>query len=202
MPRKVDKEKKKAEILFAALKVFARKGFYKTKIEDIARELGIGKGTIYEYFRTKEELLGRGFELLFQEMDLTIDKLCRQPLPPVKKLEILIDFSIEEFVRFGEGLTNVLMDFWAEGIRSNHPDIVGSIDLKKIYRSYREKIARIIREGIKKGEFRPCHPEHESSILIASLDGLMLQWIMDPELFTLRKMRNFLKKHFLNSLKK
>ena len=50
------KEERRAEILQAAGKVFYLKGFEKTKIEDIAKEAGIGKGTVYEYFESKQQL--------------------------------------------------------------------------------------------------------------------------------------------------
>lgn len=201
MARKVDKEKKKEEIILAALKVFAQKGFYKTKIADIAAEAGIGKGTIYEYFRTKEEILGKGFEFLFKEMDTQATEFVYANIPPSRKLETLIKSVIEEFLKFGEGLVKVLMDFWAEGIRSNHPDILGSIDLKTFYDKFRNIIASIIQEGIDKGEFIKCNPIWEASLLIASMDGLMLQWITYPGIFSLEEMEKMIIDHFLGYLK-
>ena len=62
----VDKELKKQDILVAALKVFARQGIAKTKMIDIAIEAGIGKGTIYEYFRSKEEVIRESFQAFLQ----------------------------------------------------------------------------------------------------------------------------------------
>ncbi len=50
------KEDKRIDILLAASRVFYLKGFEGTKIEDVAKEAGIGKGTVYEYFRSKQEL--------------------------------------------------------------------------------------------------------------------------------------------------
>lgn len=50
------KEKRQTEIIKAAMKVFGEHGFYRGKVEDIAREAGIGKGTIYEYFGSKKEI--------------------------------------------------------------------------------------------------------------------------------------------------
>lgn len=47
---------KRELIVDAALKVFAKRGFYSAKIEEIAQEAGVGKGTVYEYFRSKEQL--------------------------------------------------------------------------------------------------------------------------------------------------
>ncbi|MGJ0846837.1 transcriptional regulator, TetR family [Tissierella praeacuta DSM 18095] len=54
------KEKRRTEIIEASMKVFSECGFYHGKVEDIAKEAGIGKGTVYEYFGSKKEI--------FQEM--------------------------------------------------------------------------------------------------------------------------------------
>ena len=56
MPKIVDKEAKKLDIVHAALKEFARRGVANTKMADIATAAGIGKGTIYEYFKDKNEM--------------------------------------------------------------------------------------------------------------------------------------------------
>lgn len=52
----ISKEQRRIQILEAAVKVFSEKGISKTKIEDIAKQAEIGKGTIYEYFDSKEDL--------------------------------------------------------------------------------------------------------------------------------------------------
>lgn len=202
MARQVDKEKKKEEIILAALKVFAEKGFYKTTIADISKEAGIGKGTVYEYFRTKEEILGKGFEFLAQGLNSFMDELENKEISPLGKIQCLIENTFTEFTKFGDGLLKVIMDFWAEGVKSNHPDILGFIDLKNFYQRYREMIAKIIQEGIEEGEFRSCNAVMEASILIASMDGLTLQWIMDPELCTIEDLTNSIISHFTTYLRK
>ena len=57
MPTRVTKSEKRTRIINAALAVFSRDGFQNAKIEDIARTADIGKGTLYEYFSSKDELL-------------------------------------------------------------------------------------------------------------------------------------------------
>ena len=56
-PKIVDKEKRKKEIIDATLKLFSQKGYEATSMSQIAELAGIGKGTIYEYFESKEELI-------------------------------------------------------------------------------------------------------------------------------------------------
>ncbi|MFQ5541718.1 MAG: TetR/AcrR family transcriptional regulator, partial [Candidatus Binatia bacterium] len=56
MPIIVDKDRKRREILQAAMQVFAREGYHRARIEAVAEEAGIGKGTVYEYFKSKTDL--------------------------------------------------------------------------------------------------------------------------------------------------
>ncbi len=60
MARKKDDEKRK-NILESATKVFASKGFYNAKIQDVAAEAGVAHGTVYLYFRNKDDLLSAIF---------------------------------------------------------------------------------------------------------------------------------------------
>ncbi len=69
MARKADPEKK-ANIIGAAILVFAQKGYAATRIIDVAREAGIGKGTIYEYFSSKEDLFFSVFQQVMQETEI------------------------------------------------------------------------------------------------------------------------------------
>lgn len=86
-PRDPDLEaRRKAQILDTAAKVFAGFGFAATDVQVIADRLGVGKGTVYRYFPTKEALffatVGRGLQELTDEMDA----LMAQPLDPVDML--------------------------------------------------------------------------------------------------------------------
>src|SRR5260370_42216817 len=65
MPR-VKTSSKKEEILEAASGVFADREFHEVLIDDVAAQAGVGKGTVYRYFRTKEELY---FETILQAFD-------------------------------------------------------------------------------------------------------------------------------------
>ncbi|NLL52164.1 MAG: TetR/AcrR family transcriptional regulator [Peptococcaceae bacterium] len=69
----MSREEKKNEILRAAGQVFFSKGFEKTKIEDVAKQAGIGKGTVYEYFESKLQLFEEMIAYYHQDI---IDSLC------------------------------------------------------------------------------------------------------------------------------
>jgi len=59
-------------ILDAALRVFAQKGFYNTKVSEVAREAGVADGTIYNYFKSKDDILIMLFE---ERMDWILERL-------------------------------------------------------------------------------------------------------------------------------
>ena len=68
-----DRQKnRREEIIEAALNIFYQKGFYSMKIEEVAQAAGIGKGTVYEYFRSKEELMAAAIEFEFSELEQKI----------------------------------------------------------------------------------------------------------------------------------
>lgn len=199
-PKIVDKEAKKLEIIHAAVKVFSKKGMVKAKMADIAETAGIGKGTIYEYFRSKEDIFAAGFKIFFQDMEKEIESALKSTENPVEQLKILIRLSFTGFLQHGAEMAAIMMDFWAEGIRNKDEKILSAIDLKKIYHEYRIIIQSILNNGIEKGIFRQMDTLHTASFLIGALDGVMLQWIMDHNVIDLEKMTDSVIDTVLNGI--
>lgn len=84
------REKMRATILQKSLLYFARNGFAGTKIGDLSRSIGIGQGTIYVYFDSKEELYKEIFEITKYEKELKeMELLTKLPLPAREKIKQL-----------------------------------------------------------------------------------------------------------------
>ncbi len=200
MPKIIDKKEKKYKILHAAIKEFADKGFREAKISGIAKNAGIGKGTIYEYFKSKDELIFNSFYLFMDEINTTIAKKIYNIFDPLEKLKAFfnawIDFLDSPFMDFME----VILDFWAEGIKNKQKDI--RIDLKTMYQEYRLMIQNLLDDCIVEKEFRKIDTHLTSSIIIGALDGLMLQWIVDKDVFDLKKAIKSLGGMVIDSLKR
>jgi AcrR family transcriptional regulator len=202
MPRIVDKVAKKAEILQVAMQVFAKKGVVKTKMIDIATAAGIGKGTIYEYFSSKEDIFSEAYTTVFQSMEKSLIEAVNSLEDPIDKLRRLVDLSLQHFITESREFIGIMMDFWAEGIRRKDQHIIDLISLHEMYSKYRKLIAGILTEGIEKGQFRNMDTHSMSAILIGSLDGLLLQWIMDQDLFDTKQLANTFMDVFLNGITK
>jgi len=200
MPRIVDKETKKMEILHAAMKVFARNGVVKTKMIDVATEAGVGKGTIYEYFRSKEEIFTSAFTMIFDHMESQIIEVLAREEDPVVQLKLLVDTTIKESMHGGGEFAEIIMEFWAEGVRNKDENVLAVIDLKKIYSKYRSMLKVILKNGIDKGVFKKMDTNHLSAVLIAALDGIYLQWILDRKAINISKVSKVLLDSFIEGI--
>ncbi len=183
-PRLVDKKEKKKALLMAARRVFARKGFTATKIDDVAKEAEIGKGTVYEYFRSKDDI----FFALYEEMKIELHERIFEldnELPPREKLRNLVMSALLAFEHWRD-FGYILLDFWAmhkNGASTN-------IRFDEIYDEARTRLSALIREGIRTGDFKKVNSVETASALIAIFDGLLLQWIFNPRSFSARTIGN------------
>lgn len=196
-PKIVDREVKREEILEAALTAFARKGFSNTRIEDVSEEAGIAKGLVYRYFKNKDELF---FALYDQVRKKFHEKIFRGMNEQLTASEALTRFIIQTLKAFEEWqeFAVVLLDFWSEHRRAK------SIQLKfsEIYNISRRAIAGIIQKGVKQGELSAIDPEIGASVVIAILDGIMLQRLYDPDMFRKPKFEDKLVKIVMGGLGK
>jgi len=199
VPIIVDKNKKRREILDAAMRVFAREGYHRAKMEAVADEAGIGKGTVYEYFKSKTDL----FLALHDHMRAELDNFYMIELAkvtePVVMLERFIDVAFQTF-RLWEPFFLVFFDFWAEGGRGEQQDLLQT-RLRDAYAESRNDIAAIIAAGVKDGSFRCDDPLLTAANILASLDGLVLQWLCDRNAFDLDAMCKNLTRTTLRSLR-
>lgn len=178
-PAIVDKEAKKEEILSAAAAVFAEKGFSNTKMEDISKRAEIGKGTLYEYFRSKDDLFFALYQNLLNSFHTRIYSSLSPEQTPTEALTAMISATLRAFDEWHDyGM--LLLEFWNEHRRGKFL----KLDFSDVYDKSRSILKNLIEEGIIKGEFAEVDPMVASSTIIAVLDGILLQRIFDPDLYS------------------
>jgi len=198
MPIVVDKHQKRKEILAASMQVFAQKGFHRTRMEEVAAAAHIGKGTIYEYFRSKTDL----FLSLHDHMLAELKEFYSQELQGIEDPpEVLVRFIKAAFETFREWepFFIVFCDFWAEGGRGEHQTLLQS-QLRDAYRQSRTDLALVIEAGIAQRVFRCEDPLLAAEFILACLDGLVLHWLCDRQVFDLDHMCETLTRTILGSL--
>lgn len=186
------KEEKRALIIEAAAKVFARRGFASTLMAEIAIEAGIGKGTLYEYFDSKENLFFAVFEWFVQateaEAKVSISALGGSAS---ERLDALSDSLMSSWAQM-EDMYSLVMEFWSASASSQMRERFKQA-FKNGYSDFRQIVSTLIRDGIERGEFQP-HVDIESvaAALVGTWDALLLQAWFDDDFNPLTAARGFM----------
>jgi len=149
----------------AAIRVFAREGFHRARMETIAHEAGVAVGTIYNYFESKRDVLLAVFEAEFEEQISFFEGLQESGLSvPEQIAQILQDhFSL---LRERTELAQVLLQERfnpGEGFKEK---------LSNFHRKVVERIEALIQEGIDQGWVRPCDPRIIAPALFAIVQSI------------------------------
>jgi TetR/AcrR family fatty acid metabolism transcriptional regulator len=163
---------KRERILRAAVKVFAKNGFYATRVSEVAKAAGVADGTIYLYFKSKDELLVSLFEDRVQRLlSFMAEELPKHEGAPAKLRRVIeMQLGLLEGERdLAEVITVILRQ---------------STKLMKEYAAprfiaYLESIARIVTDGQATGDFRAdVSPHLVARALFGALDGIALTWAL------------------------
>jgi TetR/AcrR family fatty acid metabolism transcriptional regulator len=182
-PKKIDKQEKRQQIILAAMKVFAAKGVRNSRMIDVAGEAGIGKGTIYDYFTNRDDILVAAFHFVMGELEDRIRTELVSDQSSEVRLRSIVRLTYDSLDSFPHEFLQILVDFWAEGIRGSTSNDSPLINLNEIYSRFRHEFIRIIEDGIECGDFREVDASAVASVLMAIIDGLLLQLIVDREAF-------------------
>ncbi|MGH7924688.1 MAG: TetR/AcrR family transcriptional regulator [Candidatus Binatus sp.] len=170
MPKIVDRERQRKTIRTAARRVFARRGVEAAGLVHVARAAGIGRASIYHYYRDKASLVRDLVrDLLAEEESLFADALRNSKGSPLERIENLAGTLTELFAEWA-ALGKMLFDLWASS---------GAM-FKPFFRRIRRDLAGLIVEGQRTGEIdRSLKAEDAATAVIAIIDGLLLQMIVD-----------------------
>jgi AcrR family transcriptional regulator len=190
-PKIVDKAAKRAQITRAAADVFARKGFQGALVEEIADAAGISKGTVYGYFKNKEEL----FYATFQAFQAEIVAECMTAIAAEgsvrDKLKAFLLVTMTQLQAHIE-LFPLTLELWAAASSGSARERF-KVVMENLYREFRTLVAELVQAGKANGEFRTgTDAQAVAAWLVGGLDGLMLQYWFDQSLSIQTWSENFL----------
>jgi len=164
----VDKEQKRRDIALASKAIILQKGIHNLTISAIAKEAGIGKGTFYEYFKSKEELLFELVEILMQAHNGRIEAELAQAECTQEKIKIFADFFYDE--KSGE-LRELYKMF--TGILLLAPQEEMKAFQTECFDYYYVWFEKIIEEGIERGELKPVTRQMTGAVF-ATAKGMFI----------------------------
>ena len=191
MPRKADPSRRDA-ILDAAAAVFARKGYAAARIIEVARAAGVGKGTIYEYFPSKEALFFAVFEAMMRAAGDEVSALAQELEGSFdERMAHLSDRMIQTWLDRLD-VYALVMEFWSATASSPSRDRFKAV-FQEGYRHLRSVVGGLIRDAQRTGEAAPaCDPRQVAAGLLGIWDALLLQAWLDPDFDALAASRGFL----------
>lgn len=173
---------KREAILRAAIRVFAGNGYFNSKVADIARAAGVADGTVYLYFKSKEEILHSIFDRSMEEAIAEVRKQMESISDPREKLRRIANLHLE---RLGDdrdlavvfqvelrGSTKFMEEFSAAG-----------------FAEYLQLIRTTVEEGQERGVFRrELNAKIVAKILFGALDEMATNWILSKRRYKLAPM--------------
>lgn len=179
--RPFDRASKHQLLVESAAEVFATQGFTSTRVADIAQCAGVAKGTVYEYFSSKEELFFAVFEWINQQIRERMVRVLEDDGDPRGQLITLLRTSAEIVAEHRE-LFSMNLDFWAASRGSAFEDLFTTA-CQTQYQEYRTLAAEVIRRGQRDGVFRPqIDADRVATLVVSALDGLGVQCWFDSSI--------------------
>jgi AcrR family transcriptional regulator len=164
---------KRRVILDAAVKVFAREGFYGCRVADIADEAGVAYGLVYHYFRSKDEILDT---LFLERWDLMLEEIARvdaEPSPAREKLAAVAGFIIDSYRHDPDLMKVIIVDV------TRAANSFGLSHLEKIREAY-GLIGGIVESAQQSGELRSdITPTFAAMAFYGAVEQVLSGWIFD-----------------------
>lgn len=163
---------KYSRIIAAATKVFARKGFYKAKVSDIAQEAGVADGTIYIYFNHKDDILISLFEEKMQEVLDNMEKQINSETDPFAKIEKFAFLHLR-LIQDNKDMAEIIQ------VELRQSDKFMKDYHNEKFTQYLDLIGTIIQEGKQKGLFREdVIPGIAKRAFFGALDEMSRFWVL------------------------
>jgi AcrR family transcriptional regulator len=168
-----EKERRRQQIIVAAKRVFSEKGFNKATMEDIAKEAELSPGTLYLYFKNKEELYASLSLRILQYLHIRVTHVNKErSLSPDQKLSALMEAMYDVYDFDPLIIINMFHLQSSETLKNLSESLLEEI--KELSQKSIGAIAKIFEEGMEKGIYIDRHPVALADIFWSMFSGVVL----------------------------
>jgi TetR/AcrR family fatty acid metabolism transcriptional regulator len=167
----VEKNNKYHQILEAAIKVFARQGFHQSTVAQIAREAGVADGTIYLYFKNKDDILVQFFNFKTKQVFDRFRREVDRADSSLAKLGDLVRMHLEEF----QADRDMAIVYQVETHQNSR---LAEAQIKEMSQMYRDIISEIVEQGQQEGTIRKdLYVGLVKRFIIGAVDEVINTWL-------------------------
>ena len=168
---RIEKNNKYNQILEAAVKVFARQGFYQSTIAQIAKEAGVADGTIYLYFKNKDDILVQFFSYRTKQVFESFREEVDRAKASSDKLRNLVRRHLAEFQRDRDGAV-------VYQVETHQSSRLAEEQIREMSQMYRDLISEIIEQGQQEGTIRKdLYVGLVKRFIIGAVDEVINTWL-------------------------
>lgn len=170
-------ETRRGQILAAAATVFADRGFERARIDDVAAAAGVSKGTVYWYFRSKDEIFYALLDDFYAGAHRDLVALRDESGTVAERVRgYLVSFA--RYLDENRRLTPLAVEFYA--LAPREPQVREF--LERYYADYAEALAVLLEQGNQRGELDVRDPHAAGRTLAELFDGAALVWTLNPDM--------------------
>jgi AcrR family transcriptional regulator len=157
---------KRKQIIKAATKIFARKGFHQAKMDEIALAAKVAKGTLYYNYASKSKLFAATVTAGMEEIMDKISRELESDLPFMEHFRLLLSNTIRIYMKNKE-VIRIYVNELSSGI-----DAEALAEIKKVRRRFIRFVTDTLQTGQEKGYLKPLHREVSATVLVGMVDAL------------------------------
>ena len=176
-PRPNVSDERTSQIITAAEDVFSKKGFSAARMDDIAEETGLSKGTLYLYFKSKNDIIIAILDRIFQREFKVFEQIDFSKTSATDTIWLFVD-TIAKDIKYFLRAIPIAYEFLALAFRNKTVQEA----LKVYVNRYMDILIPIIQRGIDSGEFKNVDPQEVAIAMGAILEGTILIWVYDKSL--------------------
>jgi TetR/AcrR family fatty acid metabolism transcriptional regulator len=191
---RVEKNHKYHQILEAAVKVFARQGFHQSTVAQIAKEAGVADGTIYLYFKNKDDILVQFFSFRTKQVFESFREEVDRVQDSLDKLRNLIHRHLAEFQRDRDGAV-------VYQVETHQNSRLAEAQIKEMSQLYRDIISEIVEQGQQEGAIRKdLYVGLVKRFIIGAVDEVINTWLHSDDEYDLVSMADPLVDLFIRGI--
>lgn len=155
-------DRRRHEIFAASVYLFLEKGFRETSMREIAAAAGMGKSSLYDYFKTKDEILLWGVEDEIFDLSVAAQEIAGQTLPAIQRLRQVMETHLQFLVKQKEFYLKLSFEVQRLAIESQKR-------IQVARHAYQDLVCKLIDDGIREGSFRQVDSLLVARTLITAL---------------------------------
>jgi len=168
------------EILSAAEKVFAAKGFFPTTMSDIARKAEFGTGTLYKYFKSKEELYFTLLDEKVEEINRLVNAELSKKTSAIDRIRKVLELQFE-FVERNRDFFRIYISERNRFEWTVKDELGKGLHEKMV--TYIHILAEVMRQGMKDGEFKFINAMDLAHALVGIVNSFVFEWLISREYY-------------------